>query len=392
MKKSGENGFSSGLNLKPSVFSWRRLFALCRKEVYQIVRDPSSIAIAVVLPVILLLIFGFGISLDSNRLRLGVVLEDEGAYAHNFVAAVANSPYIDAVIGHSRDEMQIRMADGEVRGMLVVPSDFSDKVAQHEGKASALVLTDGSQPNTAHFVKSYAQGALLTWQASEMRDAGLSPELGIDIEVRYWFNPTTVSRNYLIPGGISVIMTIIGALLTSLVIAREWERGTMEALLGSPMTRLEFLLSKILPYYALGMLAMLICVAMAIWLMHVPMRGSLLVMGVTGSLFLGSALGLGLFISSVTREQFNAAQAALNAAFLPAALLSGFMFEIASMPAVVRAVTYIIPAKYFVIIMQTLFQAGQIWPVIVINSLFLMLMAIFWLCLTVWKTRRRLDG
>ncbi|SHI32853.1 ABC transporter permease [Pollutimonas bauzanensis] len=374
------------------AFSWRRLRALSWKETLQIVRDPSSIAIAFVLPVVLLLIFGFGINLDTSRLGIGVVMEDGGAPARRFAMAIEGSPYVRPVIGASRQEMQTRMDAGEIRGIIVVPADFSRKVLRGHGGAVIQVIADGAEPNTANFVASYAQGILQRWLAADPRGLAGPASAGITLEPRYWFNPTTVSRNYLIPGSISVIMTIIGALLTSLVVAREWERGTMEALLAAPITRTELLLSKILPYYVLGMVALVICVLIATLLMDVPMRGSMLVLFVPASLFLGSALGLGLLLSTVTRDQFDAAQSALNAAFLPAALLSGFIFEIGSMPAVVQAVTYLVPARYFVSILQTLFQAGHIWPVIWLNTLFLLLSAIFWLGFTALKTRRRLDG
>lgn len=385
-------------------FSWRRLRALCWKESLQIVRDPSSIMIAFVLPMVLLLMFGFGINLDTSRLDIGVVQQDHGAEAQRFAAAVYGSPYIRPVAGASLPAMQRRMDAGELRGIIVIPSDFSDKVARGRGDAVIQVLTDGTEPNTANFVASYAQGIWQNWLAARAAEHGVavagaasasaatSATGAIQLVPRYWFNPTSVSRNFLIPGSISVVMTIIGALLTSLVVAREWERGTMEALLASPITRTELLLSKILPYYVLGMLAMVACVALTTLLMHVPMRGSLLVLFVASTVFLGSALGLGLFLSTATRNQFNAAQSALNVAFLPAALLSGFIFEIGSMPVAVQAVTYLVPARYFVAILQTLFQAGQIWPVLLMNLSFLLLSAVFWLGLTAIKTRRRLDG
>ena len=375
-----------------STFSLRRLKALCGKEILQIMRDPSSIAIAVVLPIVLLLIFGFGISLDTNHLRLGVVMEDTGKHAQRLVDEMLGSPYIDAYISPSRTQTQKKMDNGELRGMVVIPSDFSSKVSQGNGQASIQVIADGAQPNMANFVVSYIQGIWQSWQIATREDAGYPAAVPIDVQLRYWFNPTVDSRNYLIPGAISIILTIIGALLTSMVIAREWERGTMESLLSTPVTRTEFLLSKILPYYALGMISMLICVLMATLFMHVPMRGSLFILFITCSLFMGSALGMGLLISTVTRKQFNAATAALNVAFLPAVLLSGFMFEIASMPVVIQAVTYILPGRYFVSVVQTLFQAGEIWYVISLNTLFLFFSALFWLGLTARKTRRRLDG
>jgi ABC-2 type transport system permease protein len=230
------------------------------------------------------------------------------------------------------------------------------------------------------------------WLSQRATDQGLRQPKMVELSPRYWFNPTTVSRNYLVPGSISVIMTIIGALLTSLVVAREWERGTMEALLSTPVTRAELLLSKILPYYVLGMAAMLMCVLVATLLMDVPLRGSWGVLFIVSSLFLGSSLGLGLLLSTVTRNQFVAAQGALTAAFLPATMLSGFVFEIGSMPLPVQAATYLVPARYFVGALQTLFQAGDIWSVLLVQIGFLLLSAFFWLGLTALKSSRRLDG
>ena len=220
---------------------------------------------------------------------------------------------------------------------------------------------------------------------------GTSSDNAITLEPRFWFNPTAESRNYLVPGSITVIMTVIGALLTSLVIAREWERGTMEALLASPATKTEMLLSKLLPYYVLGIVSLLTCVGVSVFLLGVPFRGSLLALWMVGSLFLGSALGLGLLLSTVTRNQFNAAQAALNAAFLPALILSGFIYEIRSMPEVIRGVTYVVPARYFVTAVQTLFQAGDVWSVLFEAMIFLGLASAFFIGVTALNTRRRLD-
>ena len=362
----------------------RRLWALCRKESYQILRDPSSILIAFVLPVLLLFLFGYGINLDASQMRLGLVLEDNGSAAQEFSQVLAGSPYIALSVSHSRQHMQQKLRLGEVRGMLVLGSDFSAKASR--GQGAIQLITDGAEPNTANLLDGYVQGLWQSWLSRH----GAAPAAAITLSPRYWFNPGTVSRNYLVPGSISVIMTIIGALLTSLVVAREWERGTMEALLATPITKNEFLLSKILPYYLLGMAAMLICVLVATWLMQVPFRGSWLMLWLVTSLFLCSGLGLGLLISTVTQNQFVAAQGALTAAFLPATMLSGFVFEISSMPWPVQMVTYLVPARYFVSALQSLFQAGDIWPWQ--DTFFLLLSACFWLGLTALKTNRRLDG
>lgn len=370
---------------------FRRLFALCRKETYQILRDPSSNIIAFALPIVMLLIFGYGINLDSSGLRVGLVLEDTGPEARLFAASLYGSPYLSITASGNRSEMAQALTVGQVRGFVVVPQDFAEKLKRTADPAPILIVTDGAEPNTANFVENYVRGAWDGWLQQRATEHGEQAPTTITLEPRFWFNPTAESRNYLIPGSITVIMTVIGALLTSLVVAREWERGTMEALLASPMTRTEFLLSKLLPYYGLGIASLFICVLVSVFLLQVPFRGSMLVLWLVGSLFLGSALGLGLLLSSATRNQFNAAQAALNAAFLPALILSGFIYEIHSMPAAIRAVTYLVPARYFVTAMQTLFQAGNVWPVLLPSMAFLTIASIFFISFTALKTRRRLD-
>ena len=371
--------------------NWRRLYALCRKETAQIVRDPSSILIAAVLPVVLLFIFGFGVNLDANRIRVGVVVEDTGVEARRFLQVLQGSPYFDLRPDTSREHLRAQVDAGDLRGMIVIMSDFSAKVRQGQGAAAVQVLADGSEPNTANFLGSYVQGAWQTWMDQRALDQGGSVQPRIELSPRFWFNPSTVSRNYLVPGSISVIMIVIGALLTSLVVAREWERGTMEAVLATPIGMGEFILSKVLPYFVLGLFALVLCVGVATLIMHVPFRGSITALLLVGSLFLGSGLGLGLLLSTVMRNQFHAAQMALIAAFLPAVMLSGFVFEIASMPAPIRMVSYLIPARYLVNALQTLFQAGDVWPVLLENMAFLVVSAVFWLGLTALKFRRRLD-
>ncbi len=370
---------------------WRRVLALCRKETLQIFRDPSSNLTAFVLPLIMLFIFGYGINLDSKGLKLGLVLEDSGPEAREFAASLTGTPYFRVSETRNRAEASAAITRGRVRGFVVVPQDFAEKLKRGSESAPLLVVTDGAEPNTANFVENYVQGAWDIWlqQRAVKRGEALPP--GVTLEPRFWFNPSAESRNYLIPGSVTVIMTVIGALLTSLVVAREWERGTMEALLASHVTRLELLLSKLIPYYVLGIVSLLICVAVSVFLLGVPFRGSVLVLWLMGSLFLGSALGLGLLLSTVTRNQFNAAQAALNAAFLPAVILSGFIYEIQSMPPVIRGITYLFPARYFVKAMQTLFQAGEVWPVLLRSMMFLATASVVFIGLTALKTRRKLE-
>ena len=371
--------------------SFRRLRALCRKETWQILRDPSSNLIAFVLPVLMLFIFGYGINLDTTAVNIGLVLEDQSPAARHFADSLYGSPYLNVTTGQTRAEMEQALTDGRVRGFVVVPVDFAEKLHRPNDPAPLLVVADGAEPNTASFVQNYVAGAWTGWMLQRASERGETPPAGVSLEPRFRFNPAAESRNYLIPGSITVIMTVIGALLTSLVVAREWERGTMEALLASPVTRAELLLSKLLPYYALGIVSLFLCVGVAVFILQVPFRGSLLVLWGIGSLFLASSLGMGLLISTVLRNQFNAAQAALNAAFLPAMMLSGFLFEIRSMPRVIQAITYLMPARYFVTAMQTLFQAGNVWPVLLRSGLFLLCAGIIFISLTALKTRRRLE-
>ena len=374
-----------------AVLSLRRLVALSRKESYQIVRDPSSVVIAFVLPFLLLIIFGYGVNLDASAIRVGLLVEDRGAEAASLAATLAANVHLEVHGASSREELERWLIAGDVRGFVVLPSDFSRQLNRPGATAPVQVVTDGAEPNTANFVAAYVQGAWQSWTQQHALDHGISARAPIEVIPRYWFNSAAVSRHYIVPGSIAVIMTIVGALLTSLVVAREWERGTMEALLSTPATRTEFLLSKVIPYYLLGMSSMIVCLIVAVTLLDVPFRGSLALLFLYTTLFLGSSLGLGLLLSTVTRNQFNAAQAALNAAFLPATMLSGFIYEIDGMPWPIRLVTYLIPARYFVEALQTLFQAGFVGSILLKDLLFLLASAALFLGLTAWRTKRRLD-
>ena len=371
--------------------SWRRLKALCWKETLQIFRDPSSILIAFFMPILMLFIFGYGINLDSARLRIGLWMEDSGADANGFASALTGSSWLEVRSFESRAAMERALVDSQIRGFVVVQEDFSRKLKQPGETAPVQLIADGSEPNIAQFVRATVNGVWQTWQMQRAEDRGEKVKREISLEPRYWFNPSAESRNFIIPGSITVIMTVIGAMLTSLVVAREWERGTMEALLASPMTRTELLLSKILPYYGLGMISLMLCVSVAHWVLKVPFRGTFLSLWVVGSFFLLSVLGIGLAISTGMRNQFNAAQAALNAAFLPAVMLSGFIYEISSMPVALRAFTHIIPARYFVSSMQTIFQAGALWKLLLPDILLLMATTVFFIGLTAKLTKRRME-
>ncbi|MBN8607032.1 MAG: ABC transporter permease [Caulobacterales bacterium] len=350
----------------PRQLGWLgRIAALARKEAKQIRRDPSSAVIVLFLPLFLLFLFGYGISLDAASVRLGLVLEERGPEARGLAEAYLNAPDFDARLYSSRREAERALQANELRGFIVIPPDFSERLnARASWPAQIHVVTDGSQPNTAEIVANYSQGVLSVWSVQLARDRGFAAAPAISIEPRFWFNEDLRTRYNLVPGSIALVMTIIGTLLTALVVAREWERGTLEAVFATPVSAIELLASKLFPYFLLALATMAACVLAAIFLFGVPFRGSFLAILALTAAFLTPALGQGLLISSAAKNQFVASQLALFSGFLPAMLLSGFMFEIDSMPAPIRAITTLIPARYFVTGLQTVFLAGDVWEVL----------------------------
>ncbi len=368
----------------------QRMNALIRKEFTQIRRDPSSLLIAFVLPVILLFLYGFGVSLDAKEIKIGVAIQDPGKDGSGLAAAFLASPYFRARISHDERLLEQELLAGRLRGLVVIPEDFSRLVEKGGGAARLQIIADGSEANTANYVQNYGQGVVNTWWAMHQRDLGTPSQKGVQLITRIWFNPELESRNSLLPGALAIIMAIIGTLLTALVMAREWERGTMEALMATPVAISELIIGKLLPYFILGMLAMLGSVAISVTLFDLPFRGSLPALLLSSGAFLLAALGQGLLISSAAKNQFIAAMVALITGFLPAFLLSGFIFEIASMPPMVRALTHIIPARYLVTNLQTLFLVGDVWSLLLPNVGILLLLAAVLFFLTARKTVKRL--
>jgi ABC-2 type transport system permease protein len=370
--------------------SFMRLRGLVRKEALQILRDPSSLAIAFVLPLILLLIFGYGVSLDAKLVPIALVVENPTAEASDFVASFAQSPYFEPLRVATIQDAEQAMLRGRVNGIVWLRSNFSRDFLSGES-APIGVIVNGVDANTGRIIQGYLEGLWSNWMEQYATAHGRALRLPVQVEQRIWFNPGLRSRDFLVPGLLAVIMTLIGALLTALVIAREWERGTLEALLVTPVRVREILLGKLIPYFLLGMGGLLLSVAMTVFLFDVPLRGSLWVLLAASALFLLAALGMGLLISTVAKNQFIAGQAAILATFLPAFILSGFIFDIGSMPAPIRVLTHVIAARYFVAILQTVFLAGNVWSVIGVNALALVMIAVFFLAQVRRLTRKRLE-
>ena len=367
-----------------------RVIALIKKESLQIIRDPSSIIMAFILPLIFLVLFGYGISLDIDNLKIGVVNESSSPEANDLLMSFVNSKYFKVTFAKDRKELEEKVISGKLNALIIIPYDFAKKV--HTGKGiDVQALICGSESNTAELTLNYVEGVVGIW----LMQKGIKNERPltnlVNIESRVWFNEEMKSRSSLLPGSIALIMTLIGTMLTSLVVAREWERGTMEALLATPINAFEFLLGKFVPYFLLGMIAMGMVTAVSTLLMGVPFRGSVIVLVVASSIYLCTALGLGLLISTLTRNQLVATQISLILGYLPSLLLSGIVFEVKSMPFLIRILSHCTPPLYFVSTLQSLFLAGNIWALIIPNMIVVSLFGFVFLSATIIKTKGSLD-
>ncbi|HUB96558.1 MAG TPA: ABC transporter permease [Stellaceae bacterium] len=368
----------------------RRIGALVRKELLQVLRDPSSLLIGGVLPVLLLFLFGYGVSLDLQNIKVCVVVEQTSPMTTSFAASLAHSPFFSARWVRDRRQCEGDLVAGRIKGMVVLPASFQ-AYSMRSDDAPIQVLVDGSDTNTAGLVQNYLVGLWQNWLDEEQMMHAETMTPPVNLVPRIWYNPAHESRDFLLPGLVALNMTLVGTLLTALVVAREWERGTMEALMATPIGIVELLIGKITPYYLLGMAAMALSVGTTILVFQVPFRGSLLVLAGVSSVFLVAMLAIGLLISTIARNQFVASQAALILGFLPATMLSGFLFEIPSMPLPIRILTYALPARYFVPSLQTLFLAGDVRAVLQPNALAMGFIALIVLGAVARVTRLRLD-
>ncbi len=337
--------------------SLRRFLAVSRKEMIQLRRDTRSLLLAFLLPVLLLILFGYAITWDVEDIQTAVVDQDRSARSRELLDAFRSSGYftLKAYLERTAD-MTTLLDRGEVEVVLVIPPDFEENLGS--GRPALLqAIVDGSDANTGTIILGYTQAVVQTY-SSRVQFQGTVFRSPVVPESRVWYNEELSSRNMIVPGLIAVIMMIIAAMLTSLTIAREWERGTMEQLAATPVTRTEVVLGKMFPYLAIGLIDVLVSSVLGVVLFGVPFRGDPFLMMILSLFFLIGALGLGIFISAVAKSQLLATQMAMLATFLPAYLLSGFMFAIEVMPKVLQWITFLVPARYFLVVTRGIFLKG----------------------------------
>ena len=341
----------------------QRVWAIARKEFIHVARDPRSLGMAIAIPMLMLLMFGYALTLDVDNVPLAVWDRSGSQASRDFISRFTASRYF-SMQERARNYAEIERAIDTRAALvaLVIPEDFADRVTSGR-ETPVQIIVDGSDANTAAIALGYAKAVVLIHSesialAEIRRIGGQSIRAPLDLRPRVWFNEELESRNFIVPGLIAVIMMIIAALLTSLTVAREWERGTMEQLVSTPVTAAELILGKLTPYFVVGMFDVLIAVLMGQFLFHVPLRGNVALLFIMTAIFVTGTLSLGMLVSIITRNQLLANQLAMVLTFLPAFLLSGFMFSIASMPRVIQFITLLVPARYFVALLKGIYLKG----------------------------------
>lgn len=373
--------------MKLRSFSWIRLWALVKKEFIHIVRDPRSLAMAFLMPLILLILFGYAITMDIKTLNLAVYDQDRSAASRHYVEGFPASSYFNVVATvESYADVRALLDEGRAHLALVIPPHFARDLEQGRS-ARVQVLADGSDANTATIALGYAEAITSRFGMTRL-DSRI--ELAVDNRLRVWYNPELKSRWFIIPGLIAVIMTVITALLTSLTVSREWESGTMEQLIATPVQPIELFLGKMTPYFVIGVLDVLFSVAMGVWVFDVPLRGSFLfLLGVT-AMFLVGGLSLGIMVSTIAKSQLVASQLAMVVTFLPAFLLSGFLYSIDNMPRFLQAVTHVVQARYFVEVLKNIFLKASPPAFVAGDLIFLGLFAVVVFAIALGKFRKKL--
>ena len=363
-----------------------------KKEFKQIIRDISSILIAFVLPLILLFLFGFGVNFDTNTVKIGIVDQSNSVESRNFIQSLKNTKYLDTSFYKTTNEAEKFLIGEKIRSYVVIPVNYEIELKK-KLNPKIQIITDGTEPNTAKFASTYIQGAYFSnLQYENSRKGNLEKTKTISAINRSWYNPALKSTYFILPGSLAIIMTMTGTILTALVIAREWERGTMEAILTTNITKGEFILAKYIAYFVLGFLSILFCLFLIIVVFKVPFRGSYIALFITSSLFMLTGLGVGLLISTTFKDQFTSSQIAGTIGFMPSMMLSGLIYEIDSMPFLIRTISNVIPAKYYVSAATSLFLSGTILKIIVFNSIYMLIFAALTAILIYKNTTERLEN
>lgn len=369
---------------------FNRLSALTIKESNQLLRDKSSLAIGLILPIILILLFGYGLSFDLSHGRVGVVVQHSSPQSQQLISGLNGTTYLDVQQYHSFVQAEQAMGKAEIDAIVNLPTDFAEQSAK--GTATIQVISNGRSISIASALQGYISGALATTQAIQADRQQIAPSSGvITVEQRMWFNESANSTWFIVPGLIVLILTLIGAFLTALLIARERERGTLEALFVTPVRPLEIVLAKLIPYIVIGMIDIVICLIATHFLFEVPMRASLLSIISASFLYLLVSLLMGLTISGFAQNQFKASQIALLASFMPALMLSGFVFDTRNIPFVVQIISQILPATHFMSLIKTLFLGGDNWALWLKECSVLMLYVVIFTVASCMSLRKRLS-
>ncbi len=375
--------------------SFRRLRAIARKEMLHVIRDPRSLASAVAIPLMMLVIFGYALSLDVDRIPTIVYNLDRSPQSLDLIRDFRGSRYFNIVEEvHSYRPIEQSMDSRRALLGIVIPPDYTRNLLSGSGEAQVQLLLDGSDSNTAAIAQGYAEGVVQQHAATVRGDAqnmvaGWVPAVGVSAEARVWYNPDMLSRNFIVPGLIAVIMMIITGNLSSLTIAREWENGTMEQLLSTPVRPSELALGKLAAYFVVGLVDMVICMFVGVYLFGVPFEGSLTLLTVASFIFLFGSLCTGILVSASTRSQLMAYQMGTLVSFLPGFLLSGFIYSISSMPRLIQVISLLVPARYFIEITKGIFLKGIGLEILWSNMLLLIGYGAFMFFFAVRKLRQK---
>lgn len=389
--------------------SFRRLRALIYKECLQLTRDPSSFFIGLVIPALLIFLIGFGMSMDVTHIPTAVVLEDSSPTARSVVSFMNESPYFSPRYVTSMEEAKELMDERRAEAILRIPGDFSARLS--EGRGKVQLITYGVDTTIANATTTYVQNGIARWQQSYLSGTAINgapavagasssttlsatPPIvpgSVTVDSRQWFNDANTSTWMFIPGLIVIVMTLVGVFLTALVMAREWERGTLESLFVTPMHAAEIVFAKIIPYFGVAMIGFFICLLSARYVYEVPIEGSIILILFASVEYVLVAIGMGLTISSVLKNQFLSCQLALLVSLLPTIMLSGFIFDLRSVPTAVNVISHLMPATYYMDLLKSLFLAGNNPVIIYKNCAILAGYAVLFIGLSLLVTRKRLD-